>query len=57
MNLGLYLYGILPTPISKKVVLEGLDQQPDQSYSVDWFNYLYSEDKKEKYLTSIRNLF
>jgi len=56
MNLGLYLYGILPAPISEKVVLEGLDQQPVQSYSVDGFNFLYSEAKKEKYLTSRRNL-
>ena len=56
MNLGLYLYGILPAPIPEKVVLEGLDQQPVQSYSVDGFNFLYSEAKKEKYLTSRRNL-
>ncbi len=56
MNNGLYLYGILPAPISEKVVLEGLDQQPVQSYSVDGFNFLYSEAKKEKYLTSRRNL-
>ncbi|MBD0299858.1 MAG: GvpL/GvpF family gas vesicle protein, partial [Nitrososphaera sp.] len=56
MNLGFYLYGILPAPISEKVVLEGLDQQPVQSYSVDGFNFLYSEAKKEKYLTSRRNL-
>ena len=56
MNNGLYLYGILPAPFSEKVVLEGLDQQPVQSYSVDGFNFLYSEAKKEKYLTSRRNL-
>jgi hypothetical protein len=56
MSLGLYLYGILPAPISEKVVLEGLDQQPVQSYNVDGFNFLYSEAKKEKYLTSRRNL-
>ena len=56
MNNGLYLYGILPAPISEKVVLEGLDQQPVHSYSVDGFNFLYSEAKKEKYLTSRRNL-
>jgi len=56
MNLGFYLYGILPAPFSEKVVLEGLDQQPVQSYSVDGFNFLYSEAKKEKYLTSRRNL-
>ncbi|MBW4607122.1 MAG: GvpL/GvpF family gas vesicle protein [Hassallia sp. WJT32-NPBG1] len=56
MNLGLYLYGILPAPFSEKVVLEGLDQQPVHSYSVDGFNFLYSEAKKEKYLTSRRNL-
>ena len=56
MNNGLYLYGILPAPISEKIVLEGLDQQPVQSYSVDGFNFLYSEAKKEKYLTSRRNL-
>lgn len=56
MNLGFYLYGILPAPISENLVLEGLDQQPVQSYSVDGFNFLYSEAKKEKYLTSRRNL-
>ena len=56
MNNGLYLYGILPAPISEKVVLEGLDQQAVHSYSVDGFNFLYSEAKKEKYLTSRRNL-
>ena len=56
MDLGIYLYGILPAPISEKVVLEGLDQQPVQSYSVDGFNFLYSEAKQEKYLTSRRNL-
>ena len=56
MNLSLYLYGILPAPISEKVVLEGLDRQPVQSCSVDGFNFLYSEAKKEKYLTSRRNL-
>lgn len=56
MSLGFYLYGILPAPFSEKVVLEGLDRQPVQSYSVDGFNFLYSEAKKEKYLTSRRNL-
>jgi len=49
MSLGFYLYGILPAPFSEKVVLEGLDRQPVQSYSVDGFNFLYSEAKKEKY--------
>ncbi|MDF5717014.1 MAG: GvpL/GvpF family gas vesicle protein [Rhizonema sp. NSF051] len=56
MNNGLYLYGILPAPISEKVVLEGLDKQPVQSYSIDGFNFLYSTAKQEKYLTSRRNL-
>jgi hypothetical protein len=56
MDLGIYLYGILPTPISEKLVLEGLDKQPVYSYSVDGFNFLYSEAKQEKYLTSRRNL-
>ena len=56
MSLGFYLYGILPAPFSEKVVLEGLDRQPVQSCSVDGFNFLYSEAKKEKYLTSRRNL-
>lgn len=56
MDLGIYLYGILPAPISEKVELEGLDGQPVQSYSVDGFNFLYSEAKQEKYLTSRRNL-
>ncbi len=56
MNNGLYLYGILPAPIPEKVVLEGLDKQPVQSYSIDGFNFLYSTAKQEKYLTSRRNL-
>lgn len=56
MNNGLYLYGILPAPISEKVVLLGLDKQPVQNYSVDGFNFLYSTAKQEKYLTSRRNL-
>ncbi len=56
MNNGLYLYGILPAPPKEKVVFLGLDEQPVQSYNVDGFNFLYSEAKKEKYLTSRRNL-
>ena len=56
MNNSFYLYGILPAPISEKVVLEGLDKQPVQSYSIDGFNFLYSTAKQEKYLTSRRNL-
>lgn len=56
MSYGIYLYGILPAPISEKVLLEGLDREPVRGYSVDGFNFLYSEAKQEKYLTSRRNL-
>lgn len=53
---GLYLYGILPEPLSETVALEGLDKQPVQNHTIDKFNFLYSEAKQEKYLTSRRNL-
>ncbi|MBD2773092.1 GvpL/GvpF family gas vesicle protein [Iningainema tapete] len=56
MSHGIYLYGILPAPISEKVVLEGLDREPVRGYSIDGFNFLYSDAKQEKYLTSRRNL-
>lgn len=56
MSLGFYLYGILPAPLSETVTLEGLDKAPVQSHTIDGFNFLYSEAKQEKYLTSRRNL-
>lgn len=56
MSSGFYLYGIFPEPISEEVILEGLDRQPIHNYSLDGFNFLYSEAKQEKYLTSRRNL-
>ncbi len=57
MSLGFYLYGILPAPLSEEVALEGLDRQPVRCHTVDGLNFLYSEAKQEKYLTSRRNLF
>jgi hypothetical protein len=56
MSLGFYLYGILPAPLSEEVALEGLDKQPVRSHNVDGLNFLYSDAKQEKYLTSRRNL-
>lgn len=56
MKSGLYLYGILPEPIPEKVTLEGLDKEPVHNHTIDGFNFLYSEAKQEKYLTSRRNL-
>lgn len=56
MSLGFYLYGILPAPLSEGVALEGLDKQPVHSHTVDGLNFLYSEAKQQKYLTSRRNL-
>lgn len=56
MSSGFYLYGIFPEPISEKATLEGMDKQPVLSHTVDGFNFLYSEAKQEKYLTSRRNL-
>ncbi|MFB2875354.1 GvpL/GvpF family gas vesicle protein [Floridanema aerugineum] len=56
MSSGFYLYGILPAPLAETVRLEGLDKAPVQSQVIDGFNFLYSEAKQEKYLTSRRNL-
>ncbi len=56
MSSGFYLYGIFPEPISEELVLEGLDKQPVYNQTLDGFNFLYSEAKQKKYLTSRRNL-
>ena len=56
MSSGFYLYGIFPEPISEKLTLEGMDKQPVFCHTIDGFNFLYSEAKQEKYLTSRRNL-
>lgn len=56
MSSGIYLYGILPKPLPETVILEGLDRQPVYNHTVDGFNFLYSEAKQKKYLTSRRNL-
>ncbi|NET11016.1 MAG: GvpL/GvpF family gas vesicle protein [Symploca sp. SIO2B6] len=56
MEPGIYLYGILPKPLPEAIALEGLDRQPVYHHAVDGFNFLYSEAKQKKYLTSRRNL-
>ncbi|MDZ8262867.1 GvpL/GvpF family gas vesicle protein [Nostoc sp. ChiQUE01b] len=56
MSLGIYLYGIFPEAVSENVILEGLDKQTVKSYSLDGFNFLYSEAKQKKYFASRRNL-
>jgi hypothetical protein len=56
MSSEIYLYGILPKPIPESMELEGLDRQPVYNHRVDGFNFLYSEAKQKKYLTSRRNL-
>ncbi|MDZ8189246.1 MAG: GvpL/GvpF family gas vesicle protein [Nostoc sp. ChiSLP02] len=56
MSLGIYLYGIFPEAVSENVILEGLDKQRVKNYSLDGFNFLYSEAKQQKYLASRRNL-
>lgn len=56
MELGYYLYGILPAPLPDSVAIEGLDRQPVGNHIVDGFNFLYSPAKQQKYLTSRRNL-
>lgn len=53
---GLYLYGILPTPLQTDVDIQGLDKEPVHSHQVDNFVFLYSAAKKDKYLASRRNL-
>ncbi|MFN6487578.1 MULTISPECIES: GvpL/GvpF family gas vesicle protein [unclassified Nostoc] len=56
MTSGLYLYGIFRKAVSENVILEGLDKQQVKNYSLDGFNFLYSEAKQQKYLASRRNL-
>ncbi len=56
MSNSFYLYGIFPKQISEEVVLEGLDKQAVHNHTIEGFNFLYSEAKQEKYLTSRRNL-
>ncbi|MFN6501540.1 MAG: GvpL/GvpF family gas vesicle protein [Nostoc sp. DedQUE01] len=56
MSLGIYLYGIFPEAVSENVILEGLDKQTVKNYSLDGFNFLYSEAKQKKYFASRRNL-
>jgi Gas vesicle synthesis protein GvpL/GvpF len=56
MGCRLYLYGIFPAAGVQEMTLEGLDQQPVQSHTVDEFTFLYSEAQQERYLASRRNL-
>lgn len=56
MNLGFYLYGILPEPLPDTLAIAGLDRQPVHNQTIEGFHFLYSEAKQTKYLTSRRNL-
>ncbi|MBD2181910.1 GvpL/GvpF family gas vesicle protein [Planktothrix sp. FACHB-1355] len=56
MSKGFYLYGILTEPLPESIKLEGMDKLQVYSHKIDIFNFLYSEAKQEKYLTSRRNL-
>jgi hypothetical protein len=56
MSKALYLYGIFPAPGPRDLELEGLDQQPVQTQTIDGFVFLYSEAKQNRYLASRRNL-
>lgn len=53
---GLYLYGILPEPISENLELEGLDKQPVHTHQVDQVVFLYSQAQQARYLASRKNL-
>lgn len=56
MNLGFYLYGILPEPLPETLAIAGLDRAPVYNQTIEGFHFLYSEAKQTKYLTSRRNL-
>jgi hypothetical protein len=56
MNLGFYLYGILPEPLPDTLAIVGLDREPIHNQTIEGFHFLYSEAKQTKYLTSRRNL-
>ncbi|WP_254567342.1 GvpL/GvpF family gas vesicle protein [Oscillatoria sp. HE19RPO] len=56
MNLGFYLYGILPEPLPDTLAIAGLDREPVHNQTIEGFHFLYSEAKQTKYLTSRRNL-
>ncbi|MGE5656936.1 MAG: GvpL/GvpF family gas vesicle protein [Actinomycetota bacterium] len=56
MDDSLYLYGIFPLPGPQAVNVQGMDQQPVSSHTLDGFSFLYSQAQQEKYLASRRNL-
>jgi Gas vesicle synthesis protein GvpL/GvpF len=56
MNLGLYLYGILPNQLPENINLIGMDNQPVYSNNLQGLTFLYSTAKHKKYLSSRRNL-
>jgi hypothetical protein len=57
MTYGLYLYGIFPPPGPTQLVLNGLDDQPVNTYQLDEFVFLYSDAQQKRYRSSRRNLF
>jgi hypothetical protein len=53
---SLYLYGIFLAPAPEDLLLQGLDQQPVQTYEMNGFAFLYSAAQQQRYLASRRNL-
>ena len=56
MSHGFYVYGILPLPANRDLVIEGLDKKHVKLEIVDDFALLYSEAVKKRYLASRKNL-
>jgi hypothetical protein len=52
----LYLYGIFPAPGPRDLEVQGLDQQPICTHTIDGFVFLYSAAQQERYLASRKNL-
>lgn len=51
-----YLYGIFPAPGPQGIALQGLDDQPVESYDLGDFTFLYSNACQKRYLASRNNL-
>lgn len=51
-----YLYGIFPSPGPAPLAVDGLDQQPVQTYCSGEFAFLYSTTDQARYLASRKHL-
>jgi Gas vesicle synthesis protein GvpL/GvpF len=51
-----YLYGIFPSPGPAPLAVDGLDQQPVQTYCCGEFAFLYSATDQARYLASRKHL-